>query len=109
MKVLCIIFTLVSLTACSGKRREEEWPIRTEYKTFEVIGVSRPKHFSIDLKDVETGEVFYKQFVSKHCNHWRNLAIGSKWVLRWNTYKEHSGYRMEIEGVRGEFCDRIPK
>lgn len=51
---------------------------KSETRTFRLVGVDPPKHFYIDIKDVETEEVTNYVYVSKHCNSWRETAVVGK-------------------------------
>jgi len=44
--------------------------------TYKIVDIKRPKHFRVSLQD-ETGRVFKNVSVSKHCNRWREVKLGS--------------------------------
>lgn len=54
---------------------------------YEVIGIKPPKHFQLDLRNVDTGEISKSVYISKHCMKWKNLKIGAIVTLQEETYK----------------------
>lgn len=88
------------LTACGG---EDYVVISRSIKQYEVVRIDPPKHFFVDLKDIETGFVYKRQKVAKRCGSWRNLRIGSTWTFTEVTYKNG---RTGIENVRS-LCARL--
>lgn len=56
-------------------------------KKYEIIGIKRPKHFQLDLKEVETGTLYDKVSVSKHCNNWRKIPLNSIYTFNEIKYK----------------------
>lgn len=103
-RVLVLLTTVLLVTGC--KPAPHDPLVSQEVKLYEVVGVHRPKHFMVDLREVGTGYVFKRQYVTKHCNQWRRLQIGSKWhfveVVRQGKNSKYS----KLEGVR-ELCARI--
>lgn len=50
---------------------------------YEILHVNKPKHFYLDLRDVETGKVYKKKYISKHCNSYRETAVvGETYTLK---------------------------
>lgn len=77
----------------------------SESRMFEVTKTVPPKHFTVDLKDVETGQVFRRVYVSKRCWSWRKVAIGSTWALRVTTYTYEDGEKRVFINAR-VLCQR---
>jgi hypothetical protein len=79
MKYLIVSIMVFFIASCAGHKCEydsEEW---REYK---LVSLDKPKHFYVDLKDVQTGKLYYHVYVSKHCNSWKNLKIGGTYKLK---------------------------
>lgn len=78
-------------------------------KEYEVIGIDPPKHFYLDLKDKQTGQLFNHVYVSKHCFEWQNLKLGSVYSFEEVTYKyekEPDKYKyIKIDGQK--FCNDL--
>lgn len=72
------LITLFNLGGCMERYSVES----QSFKKYTIIGINRPKHFRVALQD-ESGRVFQKVSVSKHCNRWREVQLGS--VVTLNT------------------------
>lgn len=77
------------LTGCEQQEPAKE--ISREYRQYELLYLDPPKHVYIDIKDVKTGVVWKRLFVSKHCNQWRNIPTGSIWGFELVTYQNKDG------------------
>jgi len=53
----------------------------TELRRFILVSYNPPKHFYVTLKDVETGHVFERVYVSKHCNSHRDNKLGDAYNI----------------------------
>lgn len=82
---------------------------KSETRAFQLVEVNPPKHFYVDIKDVETGATNTDVYVSKHCNSWRETAVVG------NTYRiVVEKYRDDRNGVQSVkykdlyevFCDQ---
>lgn len=79
LKNILLLATISALTECY-----KPTPIEItskEYKTYSVTKIYRPKHFYVDLKDIKSGKVHKKVYISKHCNEWRKLKLVVNGVL----------------------------
>jgi hypothetical protein len=83
MKRLMLLCAVLSLTACDWM----ESPVVHSYQTntYRVVEINRPKHFRVVLENVKTGER-RKVSVSKHCNRWRELQMGTQFTFNEVTY-----------------------
>lgn len=90
----------LGLTACGPAPTSQ-----SESRTFEVTKIAPPKHFTVDLKDVKTGQVFRRVYVSKRCWSWRKVAIGSTWTLPVTTYTYEDGEKRVRINARA-LCQR---
>lgn len=72
------------------------WKSGEHTDTFTIVGVKRPKHFYVDLKDSK-GIMHKHVYVSKHCNNWQKVKIGSQITLPVVTYKNEDGLYDKIE------------
>ena len=64
--------------------------VETHEVEFTITGLRPPKHFAADLMD-RYGAVNRNVAVSKHCNRWREIQIGSKITLPVTVYRDHEG------------------
>ena len=81
-----LVMTLAVIAACvmcyrAGYNARFTDAFETVTEEFEIVKIHPPKHFHLDLKSVETGEVFERVYVSKHMNEYRKLKIGSKFTM----------------------------
>lgn len=107
-----IIAAVAILGLVAGCSREPDIFIGKETKTFEVIGINQPKHFYVDLKDVNTGQHYNHVYISKHCNDWRKLKMGSKWdlaIVEYERQGERAGQRYKIVSGAKSICDALRK
>lgn len=71
MKKLLLILLLIS---CIPKKIY----YKKDVYTFYIASVDPPKHVYIDVYRIEPSYLFVeKVYVSKHCNNWRNIKIGT--------------------------------
>lgn len=106
LKTIILLATISALTACY-----KPTPIEItsqEYKTYSVTKIYPPKHFYVDLKDLKSGRVHKKVYISKHCNEWRKLKIGSQWSLTEVDYKRGDFYGTKIEGA-STICQNLKR
>lgn len=95
--VAAVVAATVLLTACDSRVE-----VSRQVKEYEVIKIYPPKRFHVDLKDVQTGQFYQRQYVSKRCSQWRRLPMYSKWKFTEITYRNEKGelsYR--LDGVHG--------
>lgn len=102
---LNIALILFVLTGC--ERVPSDPVVSKTEKWFVVTKINQPKHFYVSFREEGTGYRFNDQYVSKHCNYWRNLKIGSRWLLTEVVRQGPNGRYSELEGVRYDFCDKI--
>lgn len=74
---------------------------------------NRPKHFYLDLKDAETGEIYDHVYVSKHYNDWRKVQFYKEFKV-WRIKKKmlnqenqpiHYSFNNVYEGVKSVTTD----
>lgn len=85
MGLLAII--IFSVFVYSTFKRGSYEVVSNTKKEYEIVGIKRPKHFQLDLKDVETGTLYDKVSVSKHCNNWRKIPLNSIYTFNEIKYK----------------------
>lgn len=81
-----IVAAMFSLSGCQPGEIVDR-----SIKVYEVVGIKPPKRFRVDLRDVETGQIYKSEYVSKRCSSWRKLEMGSQWKLTQVTYKDSDG------------------
>lgn len=107
MKKLLVVLAALTLTACAPARDEGEL-VKTEFLEYEIIEMNRPKHFSVTLRNVKTGDVFNDIGRSKHCNWHNNWKIGDKITVKSRFYKKPDGlvvYAPSDDDVNTIICD----
>ena len=79
----------------------------SEIRRFILVTWNPPKRFYVTLKDVETGQVYESQYVSKHCNAHHKLVKGDQYNLqvRYFRLSDNPEKRlMEFTNLSSEFC-----
>lgn len=84
-----LILTMTMFLGCTPVEK-----VSQETKKFTIVKVKRPKHFYVDLQG-ENGQIHH-QYVSKHCNNWCYIVIGSQVDLLVTTYKRDDKTWQEI-------------
>jgi hypothetical protein len=92
-KVLTLI--VVILIGCC----HEQQPKSFEYRKYVLTGINRPKHFYIDLIEVDTWSEYKRVYVSKHFNKWRSLRLGDTLTLKVIKYKNGGNYYEEFDDL----------
>lgn len=77
--LLVVAMLIVALTM------ERPTLVASDKKTFIVEALDPPKHVYADLRD-DKGMLFKRVYVSKHCNRWQEIKLGSSIVLTVNHY-----------------------
>jgi hypothetical protein len=107
MKNKLIVAVMMAATVFLSGCIEPKTVVDQKLKEYEIVGIKKPKRFKVDIRDVETGQVYFAQTVSKRCNVWDKLQMGSKWKFTEITYKDKYGnLSYEVSGVTG-LCDSI--
>lgn len=101
----CLALNILALAGC--EHRSTDPVVSKTEKWFIVTEVKRPKHFYVSFREEGTGFHYRRQYVSKHCSAWDELKIGSRWKLVEVVRQGKNGKYSTLEGVRGDFCDRI--
>lgn len=103
MKKLSILFLAIALTGCTVDKVVSTTSTTRDYT---LVAKDPPKHFYVDLKDNQTGEVLNRVYVSKHCNSHNNTAIiGKTYTLTSETRVYESGQtRTSFVRMREAFC-----
>lgn len=77
LKALAVAALSVSLAACEpGPGNRETMVLSQEWRTYRILDIDPPKHFHVDLIDVETMQYFKDEGRRKHCNAWRKWEEG---------------------------------
>lgn len=77
IQLLMLLISSLVLTGCEKTVVESQ-----SIKSYTIIEIKRPKHFRVSLKDKD-GRVFKNVGVSKHCNRWKEVQLGT--VVELNT------------------------
>ena len=107
--VVCIVSILIfAVTSIFYLVNGKRVILETHLQKYEVIGINPPKHFSLDLKNVNTGEVFEDVFISKRCQYWENLKMNSIVSFEEETYKyEKRDHVQKDVNVNYDFCQTL--
>lgn len=114
MKSKLIMAVLMAATVFLSGCSDPKQVVKQTLKEYEIVEVKRPiafvkapRAFKVSIRDIETGQVYKSQTVSRHCSVWKRLDIGSKWKFTELTYKDSEGVvSYEVDGVRG-LCDLL--
>jgi len=96
---------LIAVLCLQGCRQEKIY-VSEEVRAYEVVGINRPKHFSVDLLDVRTHQLFERESNSKHCNNWRKNKVHEIVNVRTIYYKYEGSedIYIELESINAHFC-----
>lgn len=96
-----LIFHLVNGSCIVLEKHEQK---------YEVIDINPPKHFSLTLKNVDTGEIFDSVAISKRCQYWENLKMNSVVTFEEETFKyEKRDHEQRQVNVNYDFCESLKK
>lgn len=102
------LFTFLCVTAIIliPIERKEKIYISEAIRSYEVVYIDPPKHFSVDLLDLETHQLFKYESNSKHCNEWRRNKLHE--IVRIRTvyykYKGSDGIYADLDNINDHFC-----
>lgn len=87
MKRLAIIaiIALASLALSGCLEGPEVYSV--QQRQYEIVNIKQPKHFRVDLRDVDTNIIHRNVSASKHCNRWREVYTGKRVFLTETTYR----------------------
>lgn len=74
---LIALIIIIFGVACYKINEHKTVTLAVETREFIILDVDPPKHVYVKVQDVLDGTI-YKVFVSKHCNRWQEIRIGSK-------------------------------
>lgn len=78
---------------------------RNEMVRFKLVGWHPPKHFYVDLQDVETGLVYKQTYVSKHCNGYADLnKLGDEINIQITINKQNDREWTTFNNLNRVFC-----
>lgn len=105
--IFWILSLILFLSGCDSIEPAKE--ISREYRQYEMLYLDQPKHVYIDIKDVKTGQVWKRLYVSKHCNSWREIPSGSIWGFELVTYEKKDGSQYQVIDNYKDICSRVKK
>lgn len=105
--VLVWIFAVVCLLSGCEAGSPPDKLVGREYRQYELMELDPPKHVYITIKDVKTGYVWQRLYVSKHCNSWRDIPVGSVWGFELATYEKADGSRYSVVENYKDICYRV--
>lgn len=84
MKSLIAMIAVIVLVGCEPR---EITIIGEEVREYEILRINPPKHFSVDLLDVQTHALVSDEANRKHCNRWREWSLHQRVMLTTQFYK----------------------
>lgn len=108
MKKLLVLAVVLTLIGCAPASNNDGEFVKVEFLEYEIVKINRPKHFSVDLRDVRNGNVFERMGSSKHCNGHRNWDVGNKITVKSTFYRKSDGtivYSPSDNDVNTIICD----
>lgn len=107
MQIKIMVAVVMAATVFLSGCVEPKKVVDQKLKEYDIVGIKKPKRFKVDIRDLETGQVYLAQTVSKRCNVWDKLKLGSKWKFTEITYEDKYGNKSyEVSGVTG-LCDSL--
>lgn len=104
--VTMVLGMVLGLTACGPSQPESTFVNRVTGE-FVVTHAKPPKRFYVSLRDVDTGAVYNRLYVSKRCHKWRKLRVGAVIRLPKETRELPDGRQyVKILDVH-KICDRL--
>lgn len=95
--VVIFITMMISVTAWAVHHNKAV-VIETKMVEVEMLDIDPPKHVYIDLRDLSTGIVWKREYVSKHFNDWRKLEKGKPFLATRVTRKlVNQGDKIEVD------------
>lgn len=101
MKYYIFLFLFIAFSCV----RQSENAIKCEYKKYVLTGLNQPKHFYVDLVEVDTWEKYHHVYVSKHCNSWRELTLGDTLTLKRCHYRNGGNDIYEFDNLYNTLCE----
>ena len=105
MKKTTVAFALIAGLLLAGCERQPDPVLSSTEKWYEVTEVKRPKHFRASFRD-ESGKQTPLLSISKHCNVWERLHVGSRWLLTEVVRQGKNGPYTELQGVKA-LCSKL--
>lgn len=98
------LLTIVLVMGLFGACAEEKQEVSDEIRSFEIVKINPPKHFRVDLRDVKTGIVYRSVGISKHCNRYREVKLGSVVKLRMKQFEQGASGRTTYQIFASKIC-----
>lgn len=103
MKYFILSLCSLLMFSCSAPAKEDS---RKSVK-MRIIQIYPPKHFSVDLENVVTGEKWFNVYVSKRCSNWKSIPANTELIMIEYSYSDgHRKYR-ELDGheIYRKYCN----
>lgn len=103
MRALLTIIIMSVLWGCAPAPKNI---IKEEFREYRVTHIDKPKHFHVNLVDVDNGQVLTRQGRSKHCNNWRQTSVGDVIVVKTRYYKNEGddATYIQLVGLNSILC-----
>lgn len=98
---LFLLAILIGLGGCDQGK-----VVEVKEKKYLLVGINPPKHFAINLRDIETGRITGELSVSKRCSAWRKARIHEVLAFKEIT-REYEDSRRTIAVYVKDFCDTL--
>lgn len=85
-------------------RRAPVVDVSTEIRRYKLLGYNPPKHFYVDMEDVETKQLYTHIYVSKHCNNHANNQLGDLVNISVTTKKQGNRTWLVFNNLYQVFC-----
>lgn len=86
-------------------RRAPVVDVNTEIRRYKLLGYNPPKHFYVDMEDVETKQLYNHIYVSKHCNNHANNKLGDLVNVSVTTKKQGNRTWLVFNNLYQVFCE----
>lgn len=102
MRIFIVLIALILVVGCAPAPKDI---IKEEFRQYRITNIDRPKHFHVNLVDVNNGQVLTKQGRSKHCSNWRQNTVGDIIVVKTRYYRQDDGKTyIDLIGLNDILC-----
>lgn len=102
---LAILVAVLLMFGCEQRKPENK--ALASVRTYTIIKVDQPKHYSVDIQDDLSGQVFLGVGRRKHCDKWENNPVGTKLSLSRYSWWEGSRKSEDFDDseIARHLCD----
>lgn len=109
MRSFLVIAAALTVAACGVSTHYEDTGQLTGYETrkVEVTYIDPPKRFSVNVRDVESGQMFNNVAYSKRCYSYDRYKVGAVLTVPFAVYTKKNGEQTRVldeSALNALFC-----